>query len=82
LIVPIEAGELALGEDPVEGSETSYHGAVVEKDDECIGIPTLEDKVLQRAVLMLLESIYENSSTPWITDIFKCFSNKECVTAC
>jgi hypothetical protein len=38
LIVPTEAGELALGEDPVEGSETSYHGAVVEKDDECIEI--------------------------------------------
>jgi retron-type reverse transcriptase len=30
-----------------------------------IGIPTLEDKVLQRAVLMLLEPIYERDFAPW-----------------
>jgi RNA-directed DNA polymerase len=30
-----------------------------------IGIPTPEDKVLQRAVLMLLEPIYERDFAPW-----------------
>lgn len=30
-----------------------------------IGVPTLEDKVLQRAVLMLLEPIYERDFAPW-----------------
>lgn len=35
-----EAGEFVLGEDPVEGSEASYQGTVVGKDDECIEIRT------------------------------------------
>jgi RNA-directed DNA polymerase len=30
-----------------------------------IGIPTLEDKILRRAVLMLLEPIYERGFAPW-----------------
>jgi group II intron reverse transcriptase/maturase len=36
------------------------------KETRGIGMPTLEDKILQRAVLMLLEAIYEQD--------FKCFS--------
>lgn len=30
-----------------------------------LGIPTLEDKVLQRAVAMLLEPIYEQDFLDW-----------------
>ena len=36
----VEAGELALGEDPVEVSETSCHGTVVGQYDECIELRT------------------------------------------
>ena len=36
-----------------------------EKEDRPIGLPTVEDKVLQRAVAMILEPIYEQEFLPF-----------------
>jgi len=36
-----------------------------EKEDRPIGLPTTEDKILQRAVVMLLEPIYEREFLPF-----------------
>ena len=36
-----------------------------EKEDRPIGIPTTEDKILQRAVAMILEPIYEQEFLPF-----------------
>jgi RNA-directed DNA polymerase len=36
-----------------------------EKEDRPIGLPTVEDKVLQRAVAMILEPIYEQEFSPF-----------------
>ena len=36
-----------------------------EKEDRPIGLPTVEDKILQRAVAMILEPIYEQEFLPF-----------------
>ena len=49
--------------------------AGVGKQTRPIGIPTLEDKVLQRAVVMALEPIYEQDFLDWPRVVDSCFQS-------
>ena len=56
---PLAARPLQVGDVPGTASEAGAHPEGRREKTRPIGIPTFEDKVLQRAVSMVLEAVYE-----------------------